>query len=69
MEKEKTQMVLVPERWLQTLLADARKLDEAHKSWEYGNTKNDSILFKAVALMGYARSAEWLLRDNERVER
>jgi hypothetical protein len=68
-EKEKTIMIAVPERWFKSLLQHAIELDGVHKEYEFGNYKNDKIFNKAVALMGYARSAQSILDHNERVEK
>ena len=65
---EKQVAVLVPEEWLKSLLQNAVDFESAEKTWEYGNPVNDKINFKAVSLMGYAKSAESILKNNQRVE-
>lgn len=65
-EKEKNVMIAVPEKWLQSLLKDALEFDEVYKDWNYDNVNNNRIFNKAIALMGYAKSAKSILDHNER---
>lgn len=68
MENEKQKLILVPEQWFKSLLKDAEDFEQAQEKWEYGKSAvNDNIHFKAVSLMGYAKSADSILKHNERV--
>lgn len=59
----------VPEGWFKSLLDLAEKFDEAQKKWEYGKSEvHDNILLKAVTLAGYAKSAKYVLQNNQIVE-
>lgn len=67
-ENEITEAVLVPERWLQSLLELAYDFDSAFKEYKFGDFKNDKIINKGVMLMGYAKSASSIIDSNERVK-
>lgn len=67
-EEKKQEMILVPERWLKSLMDDALAFEEAQKNWEWDKSfTNNKILNKAMVLMGYAKSSQFLLEHNERV--
>lgn len=66
---EKQAMILVPENWFKTLLETAERFEEENKNWEFGqNAANDKVHFEAVSLMGYAKSASFILKNNKRIE-
>lgn len=61
-------MIIVPEAWFKSLLAAADSVDQEKENWEYGNSAaNDKIHFKSVALVGYVKSANTILKYNERI--
>ena len=63
---EEQKIILVPEIWLKSLLEDALEFERANEKWEYGKSEiNDRIHFKAVTLMGYAKSASSVLKNKQ----
>jgi len=65
----KQELVLVPEKWLKSLLEDANDFEKAFKDYQFGNVNNDKIINKAVMLMGYAKSASSIIESNPRVKK
>ncbi len=62
-------MFLVPEKWLKGLLEYVNKYDEENKNWKYGeHDSNSKIHIQAAVVIGYAKSAESILRFNESIE-
>lgn len=67
-EKE-NECILVPEKWLKSLLENANDFDTAFKDYQFGNVKNDRIIQKGIMLMGYAKSASSIIESNPRVKK
>ena len=59
-------LIIVPEEWLKSLLNNAEDFENAVKNWQYGNINNDKILIKAMCLMGYSKSSKSIIESNER---
>lgn len=58
-------IIAVPEQWLRSLLKDAIAVEEENKNYHYDNDRNSRFHIKAIALMGYAKSAKSILNNND----
>ena len=63
-------MILVPEVWFKDLLRLAKNAEADREKYEWGKSEiNDATQTNASSLIGYAKSADAILKFNERVFR
>lgn len=61
--------IIVPEEWFKTLLEKTLKCEEVRKNFKFGDESQDNIYTTFVQLMGYAKSAEHIIKHNEKIEK